>query len=319
MTLAEIRDSKFWKWTGEISVFHWVITTVFSIASSVAAAMHDKSLELVIVYFAVTGASILAIIHYIGLLTKKKADVNVKNNHWKLVIPTLALIAVVVLWFAYPRPPLVSNGAPSLISEALKVPPSATEPIPTESPKNITPNSGQVRKSTNPSATKRSGPSREEAKKPTRPSQYCPNGICNGGDNNGDQRVYNFGPQLRFPEQRLSDLATLLAERHGSVTISVENADSITRQDATNLLTAFAKAHWDRGGVNTSTHGTDIGPDGQPIPDPAGIHIYYGNDPQSFELADFAESALKKFGVDSIKDLKTDLSGPGIGIEVGRQ
>jgi hypothetical protein len=31
-------------------------------------------------------------------------------------------------------------------------------------------------------------------------TQNCPQGICNGGDNNGDQRVYNFGP----PEPKVS-------------------------------------------------------------------------------------------------------------------
>jgi hypothetical protein len=108
-----------------------------------------------------------------------------------------------------------------------------------------------------------------------------------GGEGNIASSI--CGPQLRFPESNIDKLTGLLAGQSGTVSIDVNNADSLTIRDANNLLTAFAKAHWTTSGVNQTTHGTDIGTDGLPIPDPLGIHLHARS--ERLALAEFVGSA----------------------------
>jgi hypothetical protein len=137
-----------------------------------------------------------------------------------------------------------------------------------------------------------------------------------GGSGNSAAITNNFGPQLRFPEQRLDRLATLLRTQRGTVSISVENADANTLQDATNLLAAFAKAKWITQGVNTSIHGTDIGADGLPVPIRNGIHIY--SRAEQSALAEFVGKALKReFGIESHKEIDQNLADFDVALFVG--
>lgn len=123
------------------------------------------------------------------------------------------------------------------------------------------------------------------------------------------------GPQLRFSERRIEELANLLSAHPGVVSIDVRNADSITNRDALNLLTAFAEAGWTTQGVNQLIHGTDIGADGLPIPDPAGIHIYARSERAA--LAESLKEALKKFGVETHVETDETVTGGDIKILVG--
>jgi hypothetical protein len=137
-----------------------------------------------------------------------------------------------------------------------------------------------------------------------------------GGSSNRAEITNNFGPQLRFPRERINELAELLSAQHGTVTISVRNPDSTAEEDASNLLTAFAKANWNTSGVNQEIHGTDIGPDGLPISDPVGIHIYAIT--LWLDRAMFVKEALKYFGVDSVLETDVKLSDGRLSIVVGR-
>ena len=126
----------------------------------------------------------------------------------------------------------------------------------------------------------------------------------------------NLGPQLRFPEKRIDGLADLLAARRGRVNVSTDNADSITLRDATNLVTAFAKAKWSTAGPNVSIHGTDIGADGLPVPVRTGIHISTraGNS----ALAEFIKQAIKQTtGVDASEETSANLPNDDVEIFVG--
>jgi hypothetical protein len=143
-------------------------------------------------------------------------------------------------------------------------------------------------------------------------------GNCNinqiGGS--GNQASANCIPQLRISEQRVGQLATLLSAQHGTVSIDVRNADGITSRDADNLLTAFAKARtWNYIGVNRMIHGTDIGADNLPIPDPVGIHLYSRT--QQTAVADFVKRSLKAVGVESHKEIDESVKDIDVKILVG--
>lgn len=126
----------------------------------------------------------------------------------------------------------------------------------------------------------------------------------------------NFQAQLRFPREKINELADLLSAQHGTVMISVRNPDSTTNEDASNLLEAFAKAKWNTAGVNQDVDGTGIGSEGLPISDPVGIHIYAIT--QWLDRAMFVKEALKYFGVDSILETDSKLSDGRLSIVVGR-
>jgi hypothetical protein len=133
---------------------------------------------------------------------------------------------------------------------------------------------------------------REESSPPTTVVNQGPGSIAQvGGSHNKAVVTNNFGPQLRLPDQQIGELAQLLAQQHGTVDISTENADGTTLEDANNLLAAFAKAGWNRAGVNVAIHGADIGADGLPIPTRKGIHIYAR--PEKSSIAFFIGGAIK--------------------------
>lgn len=143
-------------------------------------------------------------------------------------------------------------------------------------------------------------------------------GNCNvnqiGGD--GNSASVNCGPQLRLPEQRIEQLAALLSARQGTVSIDVRNADGATNRDAGNLLAAFAKSRtWNTQGVNQIIHGTDVGADGLPIPDPVGIHLYVRSEKAA--LADFVRASLQRIGIESHEDIDENVKSFDIRILVG--
>lgn len=89
----------------------------------------------------------------------------------------------------------------------------------------------------------------------------------------------------------------------------------MTSRDANNLLTAFAKSRtWNTQGVGRMIHGTDIGPDGLPIPDPVGIHLYVSTGNSA--IADFVKASLKAVEVESHKEIDERV-GSDIRILVG--
>jgi hypothetical protein len=106
-----------------------------------------------------------------------------------------------------------------------------------------------------------------------------------------------------------------LAGQSGTVSIDVNNADSLTIRDANNLLTAFAKAHWTTSGVNQTTHGTDIGTDGLPIPDPLGIHLHARS--ERLALAEFVKRSIKTIGIESHVEKDESVTSVDVAIVVG--
>jgi hypothetical protein len=143
-------------------------------------------------------------------------------------------------------------------------------------------------------------------------------GNCNinqiGGS--GNQATANCGSQLRISERKVDRLATLLSAERGSVSINVKNPDSNTNRDADDLLVAFAKSRtWNYAGVNRTIHGTDIGADNLPIPDPVGIHIYFRAGQTN--LADFVKKSLEEIGVKSHEDIDESVKDLDIKIIVG--
>lgn len=165
-----------------------------------------------------------------------------------------------------------------------------------------------------------------QSRVPSQTMKGAPGGVTAGNITQGSGSITQVGgvgnrasiingPQLRFSEQRIEELANLLSAHPGAVSIDVRNADSITNRDAINLLTAFAKAGWGTQGVGQLIHGTDIGANGLPIPDPTGIHIY-----ARLERAVVAESlreALKKFGIEPHMETDETVTGVDIRILVG--
>jgi hypothetical protein len=134
----------------------------------------------------------------------------------------------------------------------------------------------------------------------------------------GNNASHNCGPQLRFPESDIDKLAELLAAKRGTVSIGVENPDSMTTRDANNLLMAFAKAHshWTTSGVGTTMHGTDIGADGLPIPDPVGIHLHARS--ERLALAEFVKRSIKQaVGIESHVETDENATSVDIAIVVG--
>src|SRR5882672_1877470 len=124
-----------------------------------------------------------------------------------------------------------------------------------------------------------------------------PCSVLQAGGSNNQATGGNCAPQPRLPSEKISQLATSLSAQHWNVSIDVRNADSITSEDANNLLVAFAKAGWNRQGVNQTLHGTDIGDNGLPVPEPKGIHIYARSQRQ--DVARFVQTALKSIGIQS--------------------
>lgn len=124
--------------------------------------------------------------------------------------------------------------------------------------------------------------------------------------------------ELRFPESSIGKLAELLAAQTGTVSIDVNNPDSVTSRDAINLLTAFARAHshWTTHGVNQSTHPPDIGADGLPIPDPSGIHLHARS--ERLALAEFVKKSIKQsVGTESHVETDESVTSVDVAIVVG--
>jgi len=124
-----------------------------------------------------------------------------------------------------------------------------------------------------------------------------PCSVLQAGGSDNQATGGNCAPQPRLPPEKVNQLATSLSAQRWNVSIDVRNADSITSEDANNLLLAFAKAGWNRQGVNQNIHGTDIGDEGLPVPEPKGIHIYARA--QRKEVARFVQTALKSIGIQS--------------------
>lgn len=106
--IAEIRDSKFFKLIADISVIHWLITGTLGIVTALEAAVHDKPLETVILYFVGVCALALCALHYGARALERwephKATVRrIPGSVKRLIVPIAALVMVLVFWFAWPK------------------------------------------------------------------------------------------------------------------------------------------------------------------------------------------------------------------------
>lgn len=78
--LAEFRESKLFKLVSDISVFHWFLTVIPGLIAAVAAALHGKSIETVVLFFAGVCALAFIAVHYGGLIWAKYGKSNRKGN-----------------------------------------------------------------------------------------------------------------------------------------------------------------------------------------------------------------------------------------------
>jgi hypothetical protein len=102
----------------------------------------------------------------------------------------------------------------------------------------------------------------------------------------------NVGPQPREVDATQQDaLVTMLSTRHGSISIDIHNPVGDTESYANHWLSMFHKARWSTIGVGKLISGTDIGPSGEPVQIPKGLHIYYK--PAQKELAAFVAETIK--------------------------
>lgn len=229
--------------------------------------------------------------------------------HVLLRIGTIAIAAVIYFLMVgrqmvaewHKEHPIVAVKSPE------PVPPTSPAPAPKEPPAKKLPQ------------TKREPQGQQQSGKENIQTGPVTQGPCGnvqiGGS--GNQATTNCGPQVRFPQQQMDALAKLLSAQRGGVSISTENADSTTLQDATNLLTAFAKARtWTTQGVNTSIHPPDIGADGLPIPIPKGVHISARS--EKSVVAEFVKAAIKQVtGVEAHVATDETLTNFDVSILVG--
>lgn len=134
------------------------------------------------------------------LLWKDDQEITVGTSKWKRMIyrikhhgvtaAILILVAIVVVGSSVTAgvERIIEHPKPSLPPTALDKKPNITPPEqpPIESPK------PEIKK---PKPKRKTAPEAKPAPQPPQPlTQVCPQGICNGGDNNGQQNVYNYGP-----------------------------------------------------------------------------------------------------------------------------
>jgi hypothetical protein len=137
--LTEFRESNFWKAVGDISVAHWVWTTLIGGSAGLAALLHGNPLEVIILYVVLGIAGSLAAIHYGTLLWKHFYSQNAiekitrKKGIWGALIPVIALMVLIVLYFIYHLTPTVQNATPSNPTNSA-TPPHDDAPPNSESP-----------------------------------------------------------------------------------------------------------------------------------------------------------------------------------------
>lgn len=201
----------------------------------------------------------------------------------------------------------------ALTAPSKPISPSATVAQPTPTSKSEPTPEQRATQSSKPKSSNSSGANNSGSVGGNITTGPCSN-VQMGGT--GNSASTNCGPQLRFPESNIDTLARLLDGRSGTVSIDVKNADSLTIRDANNLLTAFAKAHWTTSGVNQTTHGTDIGADGLPIPDPLGIHLRARS--ERLALAEFVQKSIKQsIGIESHVETDENVTSVDVAIVVG--
>lgn len=84
------------------------------------------------------------------------------------------------------------------------------------------------------------------------PSQNCPNGICNGGDNNGTQTVNNYGTtERRISEDQKKSLIPILKQYPSEVSVVLTNTGN--RNLANDWHNLFAAAGWQTNGIGSLT------------------------------------------------------------------
>ena len=106
--LEDVWESKPFKFIANISVIHWLITVVPGLISGIGATMHDKPIEIVVLYFVGACALMLIVVHYGQKEWNKyvrNAMVNIQGavsqSHWKLLIPVSAFMIVLVAWVTF--------------------------------------------------------------------------------------------------------------------------------------------------------------------------------------------------------------------------
>lgn len=132
------------------------------------------------------------------------------------------------------------------------------DPIPVTAPRPV-PQAPPTDKA--PSRSEKSPPKAKPVAPPT-VTQNCPNGICNGGDNNGNQQVNNYGPpKLTLTPDKLQqltiELKPLSGKRVGTAVVS-GYADLFSLRDQ--FLVAFQQNHI--GGERDEVGSAGTTPDG---------------------------------------------------------
>jgi hypothetical protein len=176
--------------------------------------------------FANVWALLLLVPGIVGL-AERLLDVKVKIPRWvslTLIATAIFVAQAMAYWKLSGNPPTV-----------LKTPPPPT-PIFVDAPRIISP--------TKPS---KQAPLAETApqKQPPSSNQFCPSGICIGGDNKGQATVNNYAPEARRLSNELREyFRTCLAAHPGKFAILAVSGNSETFRYAQDWSEVFSSAGW---------------------------------------------------------------------------
>jgi len=158
--IGDFRESKTFKFIADVSVVHWLMTITPGIVSGLAATMHGRSLEVVILYFFGVSALVLVVLHYGGLawakfrnqiITESVDRIPAWRSLWRLGIPVLSFAVLLFgSWIIH------SKHRPAINTPTV----SSNSGIPAAPAQQISPskNNKELRKSSTPKKAQQSQP-----------------------------------------------------------------------------------------------------------------------------------------------------------------
>jgi hypothetical protein len=106
--LQKLRESKAWKMLGDISLLHWLLSTIPSFVAGIAAWLRTSELDIAILLFAIVFALVMFGLHE---LEKRKAIKRSsiateprRPKHWRLLIPIGAVVLLLIFPFIFGTP-----------------------------------------------------------------------------------------------------------------------------------------------------------------------------------------------------------------------
>lgn len=218
--IAAIRDSKPFKAVADISVVHWIFTSVLGSASGIEAAVHGKPLETVLLYGVGVSALTLAALHYGALFWTKHFSTGIQvrspGSLKRLIIPVLAAVVILAVWFLRPqsKPAIVSTFVPvsgaiggSQSGQAASTPEAPAPILNHEISEAQTPKKGIKSKARGPLVN---ASQKQPVTRPTMSQECAPGASCGmssgqtGGITAGTINLGPPPPQLRWSQEQLA-------------------------------------------------------------------------------------------------------------------